>query len=60
MFKTIIILMFQELKTYVEVKYRIITQMRQGWSIKLNYQKLFKLFLKWQNFKRSMNNLLPI
>lgn len=51
--------MFQGLKTYVEVKYRIITQIRQGWSIKLNYKKLFKLF-KWQNFKRSMNNLLPI
>lgn len=44
--------MFQGLKTYVEVKYMIITQMRQGWSIKLNYQKLFELFLKWQNFKK--------
>lgn len=36
MFKTIIVLMFQGLKTYVEVKFMIITQMRQGWSIKLN------------------------
>lgn len=52
--------MFQELKTYVEVKHMIITKMRQGWSIKLHYQNLLELFLKWQNFKRSMNNFLPI